>query len=211
MAFPRVHLITDRRLAPDLPGRVAVALAGLPPGTAAVHLREKDLGGAALLALARALLPACRARGALLLVNDRLDVALAAGAAGVHLPAAGVPPEEARRLLGPAALLGVSCHSAADVERARDAGASYATFSPIWATPSKAAHGPPVGLAALAAAVRLGLPLVALGGVEASNAGQAFAAGAAGVAAIRAWLVGPDPAAAAAALLAGRGDGSTGG
>lgn len=204
MAFPSVHLITDRRLAADLPARLAAALAGLPPGAAAVHLREKDLGGADLLALARALLPACRARGASLLVNDRLDVALAAGAAGVHLPAAGVPPEAARGLLGPSALVGVSCHSAADVERARCGGASFATFSPIWATPSKAAYGPPVGLAALAAAARLGLPLVALGGVDAGNAGQAFAAGAAGVAAIRAWLVGPDPAAAAAALLAGR-------
>jgi thiamine-phosphate pyrophosphorylase len=204
MALPSVHLITDRRLAPDLPARVAAALAGVPAGTVAVHLREKDLGGAALLALARAILPACRARGARLLVNDRVDVALAVGADGVHLPAAGIPPEAARRLLGPAALVGVSCHSAADVERARAAGASYATFSPVWDTPSKRAYGPPVGLAALQGAARLGLPLVALGGVEPSNAGQAFAAGAAGVAAIRAWLVGPDPASAVAALLARR-------
>jgi thiamine-phosphate pyrophosphorylase len=204
MALPSVHLITDRRLAPDLPARLAAALQGAPPGAAAVHLREKDLGGAALLALARALLPACRARGARLLVNDRLDVALAAGADGVHLPAAGIPPAEARRLLGPAALVGVSCHSAGEVARARDGGADYATFSPVWATPSKRPFGPPVGLAALAAAVPLGLPLVALGGVEPGNAAQAFAAGAAGVAAIRAWLVGPDPAAAVAALLASR-------
>lgn len=204
MALPSVHLITDRRLAPDLPARLAAALAGLPRGAGAVHLREKDLGGADLLALARALLAVCRGRGARLLVNDRLDVALAAGADGVHLPAAGVPPGEARRLLGPAALVGVSCHSAADVALALRGGASYATFSPVWATPSKAAYGAPVGLAALAEAAGLGLPLVALGGVDAANAGQAFAAGAAGVAAIRAWLVGPDPAGAAAALLAGR-------
>lgn len=204
MALPSVHLITDRRLAPDLPARVAAALAAIPRGAAAIHLREKDLGGAALLALARALLPACRARGALLLVNDRLDVALAAGADGIHLPAAGVPPGEARRLLGAAALVGVSCHSAADVERARAAGASYATFSPIWDTPSKRAYGPPLGPAALAGAARLGLPLVALGGVGPENAAEAWAAGAAGVAVIRAWLTGPDPAAAVAALLAGR-------
>ncbi len=201
MALPPVHLITDRRLAPDLPARVAAALAGAPPGAVAIHLREKDLGGAALLALARALLPICRARGALLLVNDRLDVALAAGAGGVHLPAAGVPPAEARRLLGPGALLGVSCHSAAEVVRAREGGAGFATLSPIWATPSKRADGPPLGLGVLAAAARLGLPLVALGGVEPENAAQAVAAGAAGVAAIRAWLTGPDPAAAVAALL----------
>jgi thiamine-phosphate pyrophosphorylase len=201
MVLPRVHLITDRRLAPDLPARLAAALAGAPPGQVAVQLREKDLAGAALLALARALLPACRARGALLLVNDRLDVALAAGADGVHLPAAGVPPAEARRLLGPAALLGVSCHSAAEVAHARDGGADFASFSPVWDTPSKRAYGAPVGLDALGGAARLGLPLVALGGVEPGNAAQAFAAGAAGVAAIRAWLEGPDPAAAVAALL----------
>lgn len=202
MALPSVHLITDRRLAPDLPARLEAALEGAPPGAVAVHLREKDLGGAALLALARALRPACRAHGARLLVNDRLDVALAAGADGVHLPAAGVPPAEARRLLGPGALLGVSCHSAAEVERARAGGADFATFSPIWDTPSKRAYGAPVGLAALAAAARLGLPLVALGGVAPDNAAQALEAGAAGVAVLRAWLVGPRPGAAVAGLLA---------
>ena len=133
---PAIHLISDRRLAASLPERAAAALRALPPGVAAVHLREKDLGGAALLSLARALLPACRARGALLLVNDRLDVALAAGADGVHLPAAGVAPAEARRLLGPAAVVGVSCHAAAEVAAARAAGATFATFSPIWAVMS---------------------------------------------------------------------------
>jgi thiamine-phosphate pyrophosphorylase len=201
MALPEVHLITDRHLAPDLPARLRAALSRAAPGRAAVHLREKDLGGAALLALARDLRAVCRRAGAVLLVNDRLDVALAAGADGVHLPAAGVGPAEARRLLGPGALVGVSCHSAAEVARARDAGASYATFSPIWDTPSKRAYGAPVGLAALAEAAGLGLPLVALGGVTADNAGAAFAAGAGGVAAIRGWLAGDDPAGAVAALL----------
>jgi thiamine-phosphate pyrophosphorylase len=137
MGVPVVHLITDRRLAPDLAVRVAAALMGIQPGSVAIHLREKDLGGAALLVLARALAAVCRARGQLLLVNDRLDVALAAGAHGVHLPAAGVPVADARRLLCPAALVGVSCHSVADVRRARDAGASFATFGPVFDTPSK--------------------------------------------------------------------------
>ncbi len=205
MRLPGVHLITDRRLALDLPARLAAALAGAPPGEVVVHLREKDLGGADLAALARALLPACRARGARLLVNDRLDVALALGADGAHLPSAGVPPAEARRLLGHGALLGVSCHSPAEVAAALAGGATFATFSPVWDTPSKRAFGPPVGLAALSAAARLGLPLVALGGVGPGNAAEALAAGAAGVAVIRAWLEGPDPAAAVAALLrAGR-------
>jgi thiamine-phosphate pyrophosphorylase len=202
MPHPVVHLITERRLVPDLAAHVAAALQGLPPGCVAVHLREKDLGGRELLVLALALGAACRAAGQRLLVNDRLDVALAAGADGVHLPSAGVSPGEARRFLGPAALVGVSCHSVEDVRRARDGGASYATFGPVHDTPSKRPFGPPVGIEALRDASRLGLPLVALGGMDAARAAEARAAGAAGVAVIRAWLVGPDPAAAVRALLA---------
>lgn len=201
MGPPLVHLITDRRLAPDLAARASAALAGLPPGVAAIQLREKDLGGGALLALARSLGAVCRARGQRLLVNDRLDVALAAGADGVHLPSAGVPVADARRLLGPGALVGVSCHSAEDVARALAGGASYATFSPIYDTPSKRPFGPPVGVAALEDAARLGLPLVALGGVTPARAAEVRAAGAVGVAVIRAWLEGADPAAAVRGLL----------
>jgi thiamine-phosphate pyrophosphorylase len=201
MDVPLVHLITDRRLAPDLAAHAAAVLDGIPPGCVAVHLREKDLGGRALLDLARALGAACRARGQRFVVNDRVDVALAAGADGVHLPAAGIPPAEARRLLGADALVGVSCHSGADVLRVRHA-ASYATFGPVHDTPSKRAFGPPVGLAALRDAARLGVPLVALGGVEPGNAGEAVAAGARGVAVIRAWLTGADPRGAVRALAA---------
>ncbi len=201
MDLPVVHLVTDRRLAPDLAARADAALAGLPPGVAAIHLREKDLGGRDLLELARALAAVCRARRQRLLVNDRLDVALAAGADGVHLPSAGVPPGEARRLVGRDALVGVSCHSAAEVARARDGGASFAFLSPIFDTPSKRAYGPPIGVEALRAAAGLGLPLVALGGVTADRVPSLRAAGATGVAALRAWLVASDPAAAVRALL----------
>jgi thiamine-phosphate pyrophosphorylase len=201
MDLPVVHLITDRHLAPDLPARVDAALSGLPPGAVAVHLREKDLGGRALLDLARSVVAVCHAHGQRLLVNDRLDVARAAGADGAHLPAAGVPAADARRLLGPGALLGVSCHSPSDVARARDGGASFAFLSPIYDTPSKRAYGPPLGLGALRAAAGLGLPLVALGGVMPQHVPELRAAGARGVAAIRAWLTGPDPAAAVRALL----------
>jgi thiamine-phosphate pyrophosphorylase len=201
MTVPRVHLMTDRRLAPDLPGLARRALARLPPRSVALHLREKDLAARDLLALARALCGVCGEAGQLLLVNDRVDVALAAGADGVHLPSAGLPPAAARALLGAERLVGVSCHGAEDVERARRGGADFATFGPIFDTPSKRAYGAPVGLAALREAVPLGLPLVALGGVDASNAGEPAAAGAYGVAAIRAWLAAPDPNAAVRALL----------
>jgi thiamine-phosphate pyrophosphorylase len=202
MALPVVHLLSDRRLVPELAARAGAALAGVPPGAVAVHLREKDLGGRDLLALAVALRAVCRARGQLLLVNDRVDVALAAGADGVHLPAAGIPPADARRLLPPSALVGVSCHSAEDVARARDGGASYAFLSPIFDTPSKRGYGSPLGVEALRAASKLGLPLVALGGVTPERVPALLAAGAAGVAAIRAWLEGADPATSVAALVA---------
>jgi thiamine-phosphate pyrophosphorylase len=201
MTLPVVHLITDRRLATELAAHVEAAIAGAPPGRVAVHLREKDLAAREQLALARTLRGVCHAHGQLLLVNDRLDVALAAGADGVHLPSRGVAAADARRLLGPAALVGVSCHSADDVARARDLGASYATFGPVYDTPSKRPFGAPVGLDRLRDAVRLGLPLVALGGVDAARAREVAGAGAAGVAVIRAWLEGGDPAASVRALL----------
>jgi len=202
MRLPVVHLVTDGTLVPDVGAHLAAVLAGLAPGRVAVQLREKSLTGAALFALGCELAEICHTHGQLLLVNERLDVALASGADGVHLPVTAVGPAAARRLLGPSALIGVSCHSADEVARAAAGGADYATFGPVWATPSKARFGAPVGLDRLREASRLGLPLVALGGVEPALAPRAIAAGAAGVAVIRAWLSGPDPAAAVRALLA---------
>jgi thiamine-phosphate pyrophosphorylase len=202
MKLPRVYLVTEGRDAGAMATVLRAALSGLPPGAVAVQLRAKDLGGRDLLALARALQAVCGPAGQPLLVNDRLDVALVAGAAGVHLPADGVPPADARRLLGAGALLGVSCHSLADVARARAGGADFATFGPVFDTPSKRAYGPPLGLARLREAAALGLPIYGLGGVEAGNALEVVAAGAHGVAAIRAWLAAPDPAGAVRALLA---------
>ncbi|HVR99641.1 MAG TPA: thiamine phosphate synthase [Thermoanaerobaculia bacterium] len=153
-------------------------------GVDGVQLREKDLDDRAVYGLTRLALsalppPAC------LLVNGRLDVALAAGAHGVHLPADGVPVSALRRRFGPEVLLGRSTHSVEEVERARDDGADYVTFGPVYATPSKQSFGPPVGLEALARAARTGLPVYALGGVTLARLGEAAAAGAAGVAGIR--------------------------
>ena len=202
MLTPRLHLVTDRRLVRDLVEGVRSAVRLLPPGSAAVHLREKDLGGRELVELARALAAACHDARQLLLVNDRVDVALASGADGVHLPSAGIPPRDARLLLGPGRLVGVSCHLEEEVRAARDGGADFATFGPVFDTPSKRPFGAPVGLGALRAAVALGLPLVALGGVELANAAAVVATGAHGLAAIRAWLAAPDPERAAAELLA---------
>jgi thiamine-phosphate pyrophosphorylase len=202
---PRVYLVTEPAPGPGLAARAAAVLAGLPPGVAAIQLRAREAGGRELLEWARALAAVTRAASQWLLVNDRIDGARAAGADGVHLPSRGVPAADARRLLGPGAILGVSCHSAGEVHRARDGGADFATFGPVFDTPSKRAWGPPVGLGALREAARLGLPLVALGGVDAAGARAAVEAGAMGVAAIRAWNEAAEPARAVRELLAATG------
>ncbi|HVZ73242.1 MAG TPA: thiamine phosphate synthase [Polyangia bacterium] len=208
-AAPRLYLITDRRATNGRPlvDVVRAALAGAPAGAVAVSLREKDLDARALLDLARALRAVTRDAGATLYVNDRADVALAAEADGVHLGTRALAPDEVARL-APKLAIAVSTHGRAEVEaaaRARDAGADvrFAVFGPIWDTPSKRALGSPVGLEALRGAAGLGLPLLALGGVTAERAASCRAAGAVGVAAIRAICSAEDPSAAVAALLAG--------
>ncbi len=138
----RIYLVTDRRAISDLPGAVAAALSVLPIGTAAVQLREKDLSPAELLELARTLLPLCRSAKAPLLVNSRLEVVKAARADGVHLPADGPPVGDARRHLGPGALIGRSCHSKEEVARAAQEGADFAVFGPVWETPGRSTKRP---------------------------------------------------------------------
>jgi thiamine-phosphate pyrophosphorylase len=150
-------------------------------GVGAVKIREKDLDDRSLFGLARLaradLPPTTR-----LLVNGRLDVALAAGADGVHLPADGVPAAALRARFGNDVLIGRSTHRVEEVERARDEGADYVTFGPVYETPGK---GAPVGVAELARAAAAGLPVYALGGVTLERLGEVAAAGASGIAAIR--------------------------
>lgn len=159
-------------------------------GVQAVQIREKDLDDRAVYELALA------AREALpppatVLVNGRVDLALAAGADGVHLPADGVPVAALRRRFGTSVLLGVSTHSVEEVELASRDGADYVTFGPVWPTPSKERYGPPLGVEALARAAEAGIPVYALGGVMLSRFAAAAEAGAAGVAGIRLFQ-GPD-------------------
>lgn len=178
---------------------VAAALRG---GVDAVQLREKDLNARELLALARSLLPLCRQHGARLLINDRIDVALAAEADGVHLPASSFAGADARRLLR-RRLLGVSAHTIAEVAEAAGAGADFVVLGPIYTTPSKASYGPPLGLAILAEAVRrVPIPVLALGGITREHVSAVCGQGAAGIAVIRAICAAPEPTAAAAELRA---------
>lgn len=196
---PRLHLVTDRRLRGDR-SLVAVVAEAARAGVGAVQLREKDLPGGALLAEAEVLR---RVLGATpLLVNDRADVALAAGAAGVHLPAAGLPVGVARRLLGPWALIGRSVHGVEEARRAADEGADYVILGTIFATGSKPGRVP-AGLALVAATARaVALPVIAIGGINQENAAATVAAGAHGIAVMSAILSAPSPAAATAALRA---------
>jgi thiamine-phosphate pyrophosphorylase len=153
-------------------------------GVDAVQLREKDLDDRDLYGLARLARSVFPPPGRLL-VNGRLDVALAAGADGVHLPADGVPIAPLRQRFGPRALLGRSTHRIEEVLAAREAGADYVTFGPVYPTPGKAVYGEPPGLAGLARAAAVGLPVYALGGITLDRLGEVAAAGAAGAAGIR--------------------------
>jgi thiamine-phosphate pyrophosphorylase len=163
-----------------------------------VQVRERALDGAALLALVEALRAA--APGARLLVNRRADVALAAGADGVHLGFDALDPGSARRLLGHEALIGVSCHAPDEVARARADGADYVQLAPIFDPLSKPRERPGLGIEALRVAARAGIPVLAQGGIDRDTAALARAAGAAGIAVTGAILLAPDPAAAAAEL-----------
>jgi thiamine-phosphate pyrophosphorylase len=155
-------------------------------GVGALQVREKDRDDRDVLELtleARAALPP--SPGTVVLVNGRLDIALAAGADGAHLPADGVPIDALRRRFGPDVLLGRSTHHVEEVEAALREGADYVMFGPVYPTPSKERYGPPRGLDELARAARLPIPVYALGGVTLSRFGELAEAGAAGVAGIR--------------------------
>lgn len=199
--IPRLYLVTDRRAVAgrSLPEAVAAALRAAGALAVAVQLREKDLPAAEQLALARALRAVTSHFGAALYVNDRVDVALAARADGVHLPVEGLAVADVRRL-APALGIGVSTHRAAEVASAAASGADFAVFGPVFETPSKRVFGPPLGLEALARASAYGLPVLALGGVNVHNGGACLARGVHGLAVARAALGARDPGHATRAL-----------
>jgi thiamine-phosphate pyrophosphorylase len=183
---------------------VAAAVSG---GVDRVQVRARELEGAALVEQVAALAAAARHErpGVEILVNRRVDAALAAGADGVHLGFDAMTPAEARRLLPEGARIGVSCHGPEEVAAAAAAGADYAHLAPIFDPLSKPRERPALGLEALAAAASHGIPVLAQGGIEAGNAADVIAAGAAGVAVTGAILASPDPRAAAARLRAALG------
>ncbi|KAB8140842.1 thiamine phosphate synthase [Chloroflexia bacterium SDU3-3] len=193
-------LVTDERTFADRPIEDVVALA-LRGGATMVQLRHKLLPARELVALGRALHAITRAAGVPLVVNDRVDVALAIGAEGAHVGQGDMPARDARALLGPQAILGVSTATLDEAWAARADGASYLGVGDIFGTASKDDAGAPVGLARLRQiAAAVGLPVVAIGGITVANAPQVAAAGAAGAAVISAIVGVPDPEVAARLL-----------
>ena len=200
LRLPPLYAIVDPLTTGRAPDALAAAL--LAGGATLLQLRLKDAGARELLAAATAIVPLARRHGALFLVNDRPDVARAAGADGVHLGQEDLPVAAARRVLGPDAIVGVSTHDLDEARAAEAAGADYIGVGPIYATDSKAGALPPRGPAlvrAVRAAVRC--PLVAIGGITAETAPEVRAAGADAVAMIAALVAAPDPAAAVRAVL----------
>lgn len=187
---------------PDAPGGlIGTALAAVRGGAGIVQLRDKRSGDAALAEAARALVSALAPFGVPLIVNDRIEVATASGAAGVHLGQGDESPAKARALLGPSALIGLSVEAPAHAAEA-DPAADYLGAGPLRATTTKPDAAAPLGLEGVAATIRLARrPVVVIGGVVADDAPELKAAGAAGLAVVSAIASAPEPEAAARALI----------
>ena len=194
-----VYLIADPAFAEhDLLDRSRHALAG---GVTMIQLRAKALTDREAFALGEALRDACRARGAAFLVNDRIDLALALGADGVHLGVDDLPLESARKLVSPDFVIGYSPETDDEAAVAHARGASYLGVGPVFGTSSKQAARPAIGLETIARRIDLsGIPTIGIGGVTAENAGQVIASGACGVAVISAILNSDNPESAARRL-----------
>ena len=206
----RLYLLADAGLVPveSLPTVVAAAIRG---GVTAVQLRAKTATTLELLELARNLNAICRAGGVPFIVNDRVDVALAAEADGAHVGHIGeedLSPHDARRLLGPEAIVGVSVGTPQEAHMATSQGASYVSAGPMFATSTKSNAGPAAGEALLRSVrAATGLPLVVIGGITPQRSAALFAAGTDGVCVGAAIVRAPDPEAAARAFYESGGAG----
>jgi thiamine-phosphate pyrophosphorylase len=196
-----LYLVTDRHQTGGRPLRDVVH-AALRAGVRVVQLREKDLPARSLLALARDLAELAGTYKARVLVNDRADVCLASGSAGVHLPAAGLPASAARGLVGADRLIGVSAHSADEAARAEREGADFIVLGPIFETLSKRVFGPPIGLRELERArTRCRVPLFGIGGITIDRVRDVLKAGARGVAVVGSVMAAEDVERASRELL----------
>ncbi len=196
-----LYLVTDRK---QTSGRdlLWVLEAAFEGGVKAVQLREKDLGGRELFLLAEKLKGLTERYHAELLINDRVDVALAVDADGVHLGSASIPVAAARKLVGEKKLIGVSTHSLKEASQAEKVGADFILFGPVYFTPSKAAYGKPQGLEALKKIMEnISLPVYAIGGIKVAHIPEITRTGCRAVALISAILSAEKPRTAAEEIL----------
>ena len=197
----RLYLVTDSDLClgRSLEEVVCEAVKG---GVTMVQLREKSASTRTFVELAQRLKPVCEAAGVPLIINDRLDVALAVDADGVHIGQSDMPYEVARRILGPDKIIGLSVENFDDLERANALDVDYVGISPVYGTPTKTDTAEPFGLEGLRRAVELSVhPTVAIGGMNASTVGDVMAVGADGVAVVSAICSAPSPREATRELL----------
>jgi thiamine-phosphate pyrophosphorylase len=195
-----VYVITDRRVAGDR-SILDVVRAAIRGRASVVQLREKTATTREMVELGQALHAITRQAGIPLIINDRLDVALAIAAEGVHVGHDDMPVSLARRLIGPDLLLGASPETVGEARQMEHEGADYLGVGDVYGTPSKSDAGIPIGVDGLTEVIRaVSIPVVAIGGITWENAGAVIQAGAAGVAVISAIVGAPDPEAAARRL-----------
>jgi thiamine-phosphate pyrophosphorylase len=196
-----VYLVTDRRLSRGR-STVDVVTAAVRGGATVVQLREKTADTREFIEEAMAMQDFLAARGVPLIINDRIDVALAVNADGVHLGQRDMPIELARKIVGPQMIIGISAESLADAVAAERAGADYLGVSPIFDTSTKTDTAPALGLEGLKQIrTTVNLPLVGIGGLNADNAGRVIENGADGVAVVSAIVSADDPEPAARELF----------
>ena len=194
----RLHLVTDHTVCADVPLEEAVSQA-VEGGVEVVHLREKDLASGELYHLATRLRKITLGK-ALLIINDRIDIALAISADGVHLPASSLPVYVAKKLGADRLLVGRSVHSVEEAKEAEEQEADYIILGTIYKTASHPGRKPAGRGLVRKARAAVEIPIYAIGGINASNAAEVMAAGANGVAVIRAILAAEDRCTAARAL-----------
>jgi thiamine-phosphate pyrophosphorylase len=200
LPHPPLLLVTDRRQARQ--PLAAVVAAALAAGCRWVSVREKDLPEDEQLGLVRMLRPIAKKHGALLMLHGEAALAQAAGADGVHLPA-GSDPVAVRAMLGPDKLIGVSIHTVTEAEAIAPGSADYAIAGPAYETASKPGYGPEIGRKGLGDIARAAkVPLIAIGGLNATRAAEVLAAGVVGIAVMGSIMRAADPEQEMKALLA---------
>ncbi len=197
----RLYLITDRKLITHHSSLITAVEEALKAGVRAVQLREKDLPTRPQLDMAYRMRELTTKYNAMLLINDRVDIAMCARADGVHLGQAGMPVNAVRKVVGDKLFIGASTHSLKEALSAEEEGADFITFGPVYRTASKLRYGEPLGIEAIRNLPALSVPVIGIGGIGPDNVKEVLSAGASGVAVISGILGQSDVRGAAARYI----------